>query len=246
MNRSNFYIINYIIQKKFHVPCFFFISFYYFFPIVNESNSIKMKLRLERLFIPYALWPIISWCFNNIFYMIYGKNRFGRLLSFTELKVQLIIGRKFFIQLWFLFNLIFQSIFFYIISLFVKKIFFALVILIGIIFVIFQYSGYNYIFFLQYKDSISNSIGHFVFSFPIAVIAFSFNKINLNIYFENHYLIFLIIIFSFLSILFIIGTPNTYLGIDKCLFALFSFFGFYLFFYFIYIIIIILQCNIKY
>lgn len=226
VNISNIFIINYIVQKKFHVPCFFFMSFYFFFPIINDRNSFKMKLRLERLFIPYALWPIISWCFNNIFYMIFKKNRFGRLLSFTELKVQLIIGRKFFIQLWFLFNLLFQSLFFYIISFFLKKNFLIFVILLGMIFAIFQYSKYNYIFFLQYKDSISHSIGHFVISFPIAVVAFCVKKINLKSYFEKNYVISLIIIFIFLHILFIIGTPNTYLGIDKIVFALFAFIGF--------------------
>ena len=228
INHSNVFLLNYIVSKKFHVPCFFFISFYFFFPIVNDRNCVKMKLRLKRLFIPFFLWPIISWSFNNIFYLIFATNRFGRLLSFSELKVQLIVGRKFFIQLWFLFNLLFFSLFFFIISFFLKKYFLFFVILIGIISIIFQYSKYKYNLFIQYKDSISCSIGLFVFSFPIAVLAFCFKKINLISYFEKNYIKSFIVIFVFLYYLFKQGAPYTYLGIDKSLFSLLTFLGFYL------------------
>ena len=58
INHSNDFILNYIVKKKFHVPCFFFISFYYFFPIIKDRNSTKMKLRLERLSLPYFIWPV--------------------------------------------------------------------------------------------------------------------------------------------------------------------------------------------
>ena len=46
-------------RKMFHVPSFFFISFYFIFPIIREKNTNKMILRLERLLIPYLFWPLI-------------------------------------------------------------------------------------------------------------------------------------------------------------------------------------------
>ena len=84
------------------------------------------------------------------------------------------------------------------------------------------------LYLLYYKDSISCSIGHFVFSFPIAVLAFCFKKINLISYFEKNYIKSFIVIFVFLYYLFKQGAPYTYLGIDKSLFSLLTFLGFYL------------------
>ena len=100
--KSNF-IIN-IKRKMFHVPSFFFISFYFLFPVINGRNIEKMKLRLERLLIPYFIWPIITWSLSNIIFFLFNKSRFGRLLTLYELIEQWIIGRKFFGQFWFLFK----------------------------------------------------------------------------------------------------------------------------------------------
>ena len=60
-------------KKMYHVPCFFFISFYFLFPIIKTKNLTKMKLRLERLFIPYLGWPIITWTFNYLGYILLKK-----------------------------------------------------------------------------------------------------------------------------------------------------------------------------
>ena len=191
-----------------------------------------MKVRLERLFIPYILWPLIIWFLNNSIFLIIQKNRFGRLLSIIELKVQLITGRKFFVQLWFLFHLIFFSIFFFIFSYLNEYIFFAFINLIGIIFYIIQYFKINYKFYGQYKESISFSIGHFISSYPIAVTAMLFNKSNFIKYLEKTKLkvlaIFLFLLLIILSLLFIFGTPDTYDGIDKNFFSLIVFLFFHL------------------
>ena len=101
-NSKNF-VLNFILKKKFHVPCFFFISFYYFFPIIKNRNTNKMRIRMERLFVPFLIWPLFIWFFNNILYLIINGNRFRRMLTFNELFIQIITGRKFFIQLWFIF-----------------------------------------------------------------------------------------------------------------------------------------------
>ena len=54
---SNNNFINKLRKKNlFQVPCFFFISFYFFYPIISTKNILKMIMRLERLFIPYYIY----------------------------------------------------------------------------------------------------------------------------------------------------------------------------------------------
>ena len=108
-------------KKMFHVPSFFFISFYFLFPIIQNRNIDRMALRLERLLIPYIFWPLITWCMSNLFFLIFKKSRFDRLLTLYELLKQLIIGRKFYGQFWFLFNLLFFTIIFFILSILLEE-----------------------------------------------------------------------------------------------------------------------------
>ena len=228
INHSNNFILNYIVHKKFHVPCFFFISFYFFSPTIRERNSFKMKLRLVRLFYPYLIWPLIIWCFNNLLYLIIAKNRFGRFLSFKELKLQLITGRMFIFQLWFIFNLLLLSLFFFIISYLRKNILIIFLNLFLVICYVTQHFISYYFLYTKFKDCIAHSIGHLIISFPIAVTAFNLNKINLIKYFEFQRNKSLFLILLIVLLIFFFGAPSTYNGIDKNLFSLFSFYLFYL------------------
>ena len=184
-----------------------------------------MKSRLERLLVPFLIWPLFIWCFNNLLYLILKKNRFGRIISFRELFIQLITGRMFLIQLWFLFNLIFLSIFFYILSFLHWYMFFLILYFFSVICYAIQHYENNYILYLKFKDCIAHSVGHIIISFPIAVTAFTFNKINLIIYLQNlRYKFIYWIIFIITIILFFIGKANTYIGFDKNLYSLFIFY----------------------
>lgn len=40
-------------EHQFQVPCFFLISFYFLYQIIIRKNYQKLKLRLERLLVPY-------------------------------------------------------------------------------------------------------------------------------------------------------------------------------------------------
>ena len=219
LKNVNSIILKYIKTRKFHVPSFFFISFFYFYPIIKERNSAKMKSRLERLFI---------WFINNFFYLILKKSLYEKVFSFKELYVQLITGRKFFTQMWFLFNLIILSLFFFILSFLAENIFIIIINLIGIICYIFQHNRFIYNSLANYRDSITYSIGHLVASFPIAVTALTFNKINIFKYLEYYRYRVLLTVIAILPFLFINGFPNTYEGIDKNLFSLLAFLLFYL------------------
>ena len=48
-----------IITHFYHVPTFFFISFYLTYKIFIQKSIIKIKQRFERLIIPYTTIPII-------------------------------------------------------------------------------------------------------------------------------------------------------------------------------------------
>ena len=60
---NNSFIIK-LRDNRFQVPCFFFISFYFLYPIISKRNKEKKKLRLERLSIPYIIHAIVNWIIN--------------------------------------------------------------------------------------------------------------------------------------------------------------------------------------
>ena len=225
-------------KKMFHVPSFFFISFYFLFPIIDKRKTNKMTRRLERLLIPYFFWPSFTWCINNLSFLKFKKSKFNRLLTSYDLFEQLITGRTFFVHFWFLFNLLILTIIFFILSiLFELNIFLKITQVIGIVSYILQYSTYNYIFFDNYKDCISHSIGHFVESFPLAITAFILYKFNIpnRLIIARYTTIFYCILGNYFIYNYEIfmkikryGLTYSYNGFEKNIFALLSFIGFYL------------------
>jgi fucose 4-O-acetylase-like acetyltransferase len=174
-------------RKRYHVPCFFFISFFYLYPAIKDKNIAKMKLRLQRLLIPYLIWPFIIFIINNALFLLFKNNQFHSYLFLYDLKIQLLLGRKFMSHLWFMFHLLFFSIFFFILSfLFNIDIFLFCSTMIMILSYAIQYSGCNYNFFIKYKGSIKHSLGYFVESLPFAVSAFFFSSFNAIKYLKIH------------------------------------------------------------
>lgn len=176
---KNRYLRKIIKKKILHVPTFIFISFYFLLKNLFERNIIKIKLRFERLLIPYFVYPIIVWTVNNLFYFHFKKNRFNRFLTFHDLIVQFIIGRKFIGVLWFQFNLIFFTLFFFIISFTFKNNFLNILQIIGILSYIPQFSEYNYNYFIKFKSPIKGTLGYFSETIPIAVTSLSFSSLNI-------------------------------------------------------------------
>ena len=85
-NKIIFYITHIRLR---HVPAFFIMSFCF---VCNNILSLKIKnvfRRLERLLIPYIIWPIVVYTINHFFNYIY-KTRF--LDSFQMLKIQFLWG----------------------------------------------------------------------------------------------------------------------------------------------------------
>lgn len=228
LKNSNQTII-FIKSKKYHVPCFFFISFYFLYPIIRTKNIDKMKLRLERLLIPYIIWPIIILVLYDSLYLIFRTNEFNRIINLYDLKIQIIVGRRYMAHLWFIFNLLFYSIFFFIICFLVKTESFVFCLQVfSLISYLFQYSRFNYFYFDKFKMSIRLSIGYFVETMPFASSAFLLSsadilekliKHRMKIYIISFILIYLIIKYNVFNDL----VGYTYRGIENNLASLIIF-----------------------
>ena len=111
---------NIIIKHRFHVPTFFIISFYFLGRNLSRRDINKINERLVRLIIPYIMYPALKYLIYDTLYIIFKTRE--QKIKFSSFIIQLLIGRDVFGVLWFHFNLIFLTIFFYIISFFSKNI----------------------------------------------------------------------------------------------------------------------------
>ena len=126
-------------RRKVHVPSFFILSFYYNYNTLVSSNIKKKIYRLNRLLIPYILWPLIIFVFSNL---INAYRKFHCLSSFNILIFQLLTGQgQNLFHFWYLFDLIITTLLFMaIIILFRKK----------HLFIIIEYFIINIFFLLIY------------------------------------------------------------------------------------------------
>lgn len=145
-SKNDNFLLEILFKKKFHVPTFMFIAFYFFFENLSFRKISKIKERLIRLVIPYILWPLIFFIINNIFFTYFGFSLFQKKLSLKILILQFIFGRIFYRIFWFHFNLIFLTLLFLIIYYtFINK-FLLILQIIGIISYYLQYSYLNIIY----------------------------------------------------------------------------------------------------
>ena len=69
-----------------HVPIFFIISFYFFYPTLIARNIEKLKQRFQRLLIPYIIWPVLFFILTKLLIYIFKINL---SISYKELIYQL-------------------------------------------------------------------------------------------------------------------------------------------------------------
>lgn len=219
-NYVNYFIFYIIKTKYYHVPCFCFISFYFSHKIFVNPNSFKLKRRLERLLIPYIIWPLIIYSIHNILY----KEK----ILLHDLLIQLILGRKFIGTLWYLFSMIFQTIFFYILAYFFKSYFIYVIPIISFFSYFAQYSGF-YEIFKNYIYNIKAPLLDTLSLLPISIlgIIFASNKIFETIQSKKNFSFI-----SFISLIFILKYDlfvdiQGYKGIIYIFTSLFLFLGFY-------------------
>ena len=216
------YFLFYVTKKKFyHVPCFSFISFFFSYNIFAERNITKIKKRLERLLIPYIIWPLLIFALDNIY------NR-KLIISWYGLKIQLIFGTYFMVPLWYLFSIILLTIFFFILSNIFKNQFLLFLQLLAILNYIAQYSNF-YNLLNIYKKKVRLPILDTFRIFPLSVFGLTFASTKIVEILKGNtitlFFSYLLIYFLFKNNIFV--DLGGYSGIVHIFASLFFFTGFY-------------------
>ena len=219
-NNINYFLFFITKTKFYHVPCFCFISFYFSYKIFVLPNSFKVKRRIERLLIPYIIWPLLIFLIHNIL--------FKEKILLHDLLIQLIFGRKFIGPLWYLFSMIFQTIFLYISSYIFKSYFIYFILIISFFSYCAQYS-YFYDLLNNYTNNVRLPLLDTLNLLPISILGITLasNKI-----FETTKSKILFFIFSFIFLFFILKNDifvdlGGYKGIIYIFTSLLLFIGFY-------------------
>lgn len=183
--------------RLFHVPTFFVISFYFYYPILHKRTIVKIKLRFQRLLIPYILWPIFLFLLYNIRIML---QKSGKKISLKDLFIQILVGQGFHDIFWFQFNLIFLSLVLLIISFLYKNFFIPILHFLTLISLYMHYSCINYNIFKFRK--FKRSLGTLIEVFPLANIGCIYNYLNLLLYSNNFPSYIKLIFFIYIYFLF--------------------------------------------
>jgi surface polysaccharide O-acyltransferase-like enzyme len=201
-------IIIRIINNKVHVPNFFILSFYFCNKLFKSKDINKIKIRFQRLLIPYFFWPILIWSLNNLLSFLFIKiNK----ISYNNLILQILTGSVFMGVLWFQYNLIFITLLIVILHLlFNEQLVFFILINLTFAGIFFTYSNYNFILFSQYDFYIYFTFGRFFEIIPYCTIGYFLACLNLVHILSKNKILYINI---FLSILILNLKYKIFLGI---------------------------------
>ena len=160
----------------FYVPTFFIISFYFSFRLFISKDIIKIKQRFKRILIPYIIWPIIFWLRYNIFIII---NNIKDKEIIKNLYYQILIGHGFYGVFWFLFNLVFLSLFIIIIIFLFHKKYLSILKIIFLLLMIYNYLGYNNYIFEKFNHRVNHSIKRIPSSLFYSISGFFLGEIKI-------------------------------------------------------------------
>ena len=189
----------YVYFFYYHIPTFFLLSFFYTFNTFMPININKIKNRFERIVIPYISWSFIYWIFNNIYFYILKKKCRHTFIDFLN---NLVNGHIFNCAFWFQNILILMTIIFEIVILSFTNIYMYILVSLGLLAYILQYTGFNYKFFRKnFPIHYRLTLGRLAEGFPNAVSGFYIAskkfpiilKSNLKITIINSFIILLFI-----------------------------------------------------
>lgn len=189
--------------RGFHVPTFFFLAFYFYYPMLSERNIIKITKRFQRLLIPYIFWPSIKLALIKLPTKLFDFRKY-KLLTLKDLLKQFIIGLPVHGLFWFHFNLIFESLFFAIISFLFKSKFLQITHFFAIFFIYLHVSRIHFNYLNCFRRKYISNLESLIELSPLSIIGLSFGSINLlkkikNIpsYFRIILLFLIILIFRY-------------------------------------------------
>ena len=197
----------------FHVPVFFLMSFYFSEKTLSSSQYTKKIKRLERLCIPYFLWPIIIYYLNKLLIKLSITKK---VLQMKDLRIQLIYatGKMNMFSFWYQWELIFITICFYLIIFIFRKQYTNLfLIIITIISFIYQYNEKNFSYFAKQLYHRIYIFGRIIEMFPYCVMGFliSYSKI-INYFRKNR----LVTIITFIYLLYFFYNYKIFNNIKGC------------------------------
>jgi len=224
------------LKGLFHVPTFMIMSFFYYNNILKTRDIIKIEQRLQRISIPYILWPTFLFISNNILFLLFGFSQYNKKLILNDLVLQLIFGFNYHYIFYFQFILILLTILFTIISIIFKGSYIFNFQLLLILAYIIQYSYWSLYFLKPYPDSINISLGTIFELLPFAVAGVTLHyfglittlkKIKGLALFFSGTIIYLILKFNIFTRIQGFLFPGIMLNIGGiCIFTIFSLFSF--------------------
>lgn len=184
----------------YHIPTFFLLSFYFNYNSFATFNISKIKLRFERLSIPYFCWSLISLILNNIYFYLLKRKCRHTLYDFLDC---LLNGRDLIVSLWFQNILILTTLIISIVLFSFKNEYILIFHILMILAYILQYSGKNLNFFnTRFNPTYLNTYGRLINTFPDSLTGFflpAYNIINKLILYKKTNIIISLIIIIFLS-----------------------------------------------
>ena len=192
------------LKSRIHVPIFYIMSFYFCYNLFSTRNIAKIKLRFERIIIPYFIWPIIIFIINNYLLNFISK------ISLYDLLLQLLYGHRYLTVFWFQYDLIIVTIIFTISSLLFCEFSIFFLINLAIISFYFQYSNNNYILFSKLPYYKKYSLGRFAEIIPYCVSGYIFGYLKVSII-SNKYRFFYSYFFLILLLFFVQYNVFTYI-----------------------------------
>ena len=198
-----------IIFNIIHVPNFYLLSFYFCYNLFKSKNIRKIKIRFQRLLIPYFIWPIIIWSLKKLLSFLYKKIQPN---TFKELIFQFLTGHVFMTVLWFQYELIFITLLMFIIHLLFKEnLVMYILINVQVFAIFFTYSNYNFIYFNKYNYFKKNTFGRFFEIIPYCITGYILAYLNSVNFLSKHRKISLNI---FLPVLILISKYKIFLELS--------------------------------
>ena len=226
----------YKFKGKFHVPTFMIMSFYFYYKTLKTKNITKIKERFQRISIPYIIWAIFIFIFNNIFFELFGFSIYKKKLLIKDLVLQLIFGTNYHVLFYYQFNLILLTILLNIISFLFHKYFIFVFQILLIVAYLFQYTYWNFLIFKKYSFLVRYSLGNILELLPFALIGVTLcyldivtklKKLKILTIFYIGVILFFILEFDIFVRIKGFWYPGILLNIGGiCIFILFSLFSF--------------------
>ena len=213
------------LDKRFHVPTFFLISFYFYYTTISTKNKDKVIFRFQRLLLPYLFWPFVQ--------LILKIKILKKEEILKNIFMQLLIGSPIHSIFWFQFNLLFVSLFFTIILFAFKKNGIKIMLYNELICYYLHLTSFAFKLLDNYQYFFKNNIGGLLELLPLAVNGSILKLINIELIFDKfsvfyNFCLLLLLFLLFDKDIFLdkpgFRYPNVSLNIISSL-VLFLFFG---------------------